>query len=166
MKRYLTVVLSVFVILSALGLAACQVSTAAPSGKAPDFTLNDVNGQPFKLSDTAGKIVFLDFFATWCPPCRMEVPHLQELYSKYKDKGFVVVGISLDQGGANDVKPFIKQYGITYPVVMGDQRTTELYGGIRGIPTLFVVDRSGNITQKFVGYREKKELEAEIQKLL
>lgn len=169
MKRSLTIALLVIMSALALSLAACQPGTAASvsANKAPDFTLPDLDGKPYTLSaNTSGKVVLLDFFATWCPPCRMEVPHLQELYEKYGDEGFVVVGISLDQGGAADVKPFAAQYGVTYPTLIGDQRTASLYGGIRGIPTLFLIDKEGNIFQRYVGYRAKEELEAEIQKLL
>ena len=169
MKKFFTILLSAAVISAAMALAACQQSTAAVSssmGKAPDFTLPDLDGKPFSLSSTAGKVVLIDFWATWCPPCRMGVPELQELYDRYKAKGLVIVGVSLDQGGAADVKPFVKQNGVTYPVVVGDQRVANLYGGIRGIPTMFVVDRQGNIVKKYVGYQSKAVLEAAVKELL
>jgi cytochrome c biogenesis protein CcmG/thiol:disulfide interchange protein DsbE len=170
MKKYFIAVLLLTVISLSLGLAACQVgaaaSVAAVSSKAPDFSLPELGGASFRLSDTKGKVVILDFFATWCPPCRMEVPHFQALYDQYKDKGLVVVGVALDQGGVADVKPFVKQNKVTYPVVIGDQNVAAMYGGIRGIPTTFIIDRQGNIVEKLVGYRDKSEFEKAIQKLL
>lgn len=170
MKKYFISVLSLAVISLSLGLAACQVSTAAQpaagASKAPDFSLPDLGGAPFRLSDTKGKVVILDFFATWCPPCRMEVPHFQALYDQYKDKGLVIVGVALDRGGVADVEPFVRQYKVTYPVVIGDQNVAVMYGGIRGIPTTFIIDRQGNIVEKIVGYRDKAEFEKAIQKLL
>ena len=169
MKKFFTILLSAAVISAAMALAACQQSTAAVSssmGKAPDFTLPDLDGKPFSLSSTAGKVVLIDFWATWCPPCRMGVPELQELYDRYKAKGLVIVGVSLDQGGAADVRPFVKANDVTYPVVIGDQRVANLYGGIRGIPTMFVVDRAGNVVKKLVGYQQKSVLEAAVKELL
>lgn len=168
-KNFLVTASFVFLCLTVLGLGACQQSTAAVSpsiGKAPDFTLPDLDGKPFSLSSTAGKVVLLDFWATWCPPCRMGVPELQELYDRYKAKGLVIVGVSLDQGGAADVRPFVKANGVTYPIVIGDQRVANLYGGIRGIPTMFVVDRGGNVVKKLVGYQQKSVLEAVVKELL
>ncbi len=133
---------------------------------APNFELPDVNGKKVRLSDFKGKVIILDFWATWCPPCRAEIPGFIELYNKYKDKGVVVIGISLDEGGLRDVLPFIREFGVNYPILIGNYKVTQDYGGIRGIPTTFVIDKKGNIRAKYVGYRPKEVFERDIIMLL
>jgi cytochrome c biogenesis protein CcmG/thiol:disulfide interchange protein DsbE len=138
-----------------------------PGGKsAPSFTLQDLNGKPVSLSDFKGKVIILDFWATWCPPCVMEIPHFIELYEQYKDQGFAMVGISLDHQGISVVKSFVRKYQVNYTILMTDGRVDKAYGGIPGIPTTFVIDAAGNIRQKYVGYRDKAVFEAEIKALL
>ena len=160
--------ISVFLIV--FGLMGCgqgtNVGDAGSSDMAPDFTLNDLDGRSFSFSKTRGKVVILDFWATWCPPCREEIPHFVSLYRAYRGKGLEIVGVALDQGGANAVKPFAEANGINYPVVIGNQKVTVDYGGIRGIPTTFIIDRKGNIVEKFIGYRDKAVFEKAIKKLL
>lgn len=137
-----------------------------PGKKAPEFTLLDLDGKPFHSSNLKGKVVILDFWATWCPSCRAEIPHFKSLYQQYHGQGLEIVGIALDRGGAKVVKPFVEDNGIDYPILIGNQKVTEDYGGIRGIPTTFVIDRQGRIIEKFVGYRDKETFESAIQKLL
>ena len=159
----------VAVLLGAAGLVSCQANmeSAASGPQAPDFTLNDINGKSYNLSaETKGKVVILDFWATWCPPCRMEIPHFQELHEEYAGKGLVVLGVSLDQGGLSAVRPFVEQNGVTYPVLIGDRNVANAYGGIRGIPTTFILDRNGRIVEKYVGYRSKDVFEGVVKKLL
>lgn len=139
----------------------------AEGEKAPDFSLPDTEGNEFHLSDTAGKIVILDFWATWCPPCQETVPHLNELQKKYGAQGLQVVGVALDRKGLRVVKPFAKKYDISYKLLVGDySKVIEDYGGIDGIPTLFLIDRQGRIVTKFEGYVEEQELEDAVKKLL
>ena len=138
-----------------------------PSAKsAPSFTLQDLNGKMVSLSDFKGKVVVLDFWATWCPPCVMEIPHFIELYEQYKDQGFAMVGISLDHQGISVVKSFVRKYRVNYPILMNDGRADKAYGGITSIPTTFVIDSAGNIRQKYVGYRDKAVFETDIKTLL
>ena len=134
--------------------------------KAPDFELKDANGKTVRLSDFKNKIIILDFWATWCPPCRAEIPGFVELYNKYKDKGVEIIGVSLDQGGWDDVIPFMKEFGVNYTIVLGNMDVAQKYGGIRGIPTTFVIDRQGRIRAKYVGYRPKEVFERDINLLL
>ncbi len=171
-RRFFIVIFTLFITIS---LLSCQEATqAVPSNvklvkevqKAPDFKLNDLNGNEFSLSSTKGKVVILDFFETGCPPCKAEVPDFQDLYEAYKDKGLEIVGISLDQGGAGEVKVFAEQYGVTYSMVMGNSEVVNKYGGIRFIPTTFVLDREGNIVVKAIGYRPKAFFEETIKALL
>lgn len=134
---------------------------------APDFALPDLEGKIFRLAETKGKVVILDFWATWCPPCQESVPHLVELQEKYGDQGLQIVGISLDHRGRRVVEPFAKRFKVNYKILVGDYRqVVEDYGGIFGIPTLFVIDREGKVVAHFIGYVEREELEAEIRKYL
>ncbi len=133
---------------------------------APSFTLRDLNGKTVSLSDFKGKVVVLDFWATWCPPCVMEIPHFIELYEQYKDQGFAMVGISLDHQGVSVVKSFVRKYRVNYPILMADGRVDRAYGGITYIPTTFVIDAAGNIRQKYVSYQDKAVFEADIKALL
>jgi peroxiredoxin len=139
----------------------------SPGGKAaPSFTLQDLNGKPVSLSDFKGKVIVLDFWATWCPPCVMEIPHFIELYEQYKDQGFAMVGISLDSQGVSVVKSFVRKYQVNYPILMTDGQVDKAYGGITYIPTTFVIDSAGNIRQKYIGYQEKAVFETDIKALL
>ena len=124
-----------------------------------------------KLSDYRGKVVVIDFWATWCPPCRRGIPDLIKLKKKYGDKNFEIIGISLDKisrGGktAKDVVPFIKEYGINYPIVWGTLETTKLFGGVRAIPTTFFIDKNGKIRDKIEGLASITTLENKIENLL
>jgi len=142
-------------------------TTSTTGGKtAPAFTLQDLNGKNVTLADFRGKVVILDFWATWCPPCIKEIPDFIELYEQYKDKGFAMLGISLDQEGISVVKSFAQKVKINYPIMMTDGRVDKAYGGITNIPTTFVIDPAGNIQKKYVGYIEKAVFEADIKALL
>ncbi len=133
---------------------------------APAWELQNVEGKAVKSSDFAGKVVILDFWATWCGPCRMEIPGFIELQRKYADKGLVVIGVSLDRDGTAALKPFMAKTGINYPIVLGDETIVSAFGGVEAIPTTFIIDRKGQIVRKHVGYAEKAEFEAAIKPLL
>lgn len=149
-------------ILSAFMGNQCAVSQTQKV--APDFSLSTIDGETLKLSDYKGKVIILDFWATWCPPCRKEIPDLIKLYDKYKDKGLIIIGISSED--TNTLKEFSEDNGINYPIALGNQKVAEAYGGIQYIPTTFVIDREGNIIKKHVGFTEYEVFEAEIKELL
>lgn len=142
------------------------VAASAERQKAPQFELRGVDGKTYKLSDFAGKVIILDFWDTWCPPCRMEIPDFVDLQKQYGPKGLQIVGIAFGREGLDAVKKFIKQYGINYPILLASPKVVEDYGGIQGIPTTFVIDQQGNIYKKYVGYRPRQVWEEDVTTLL
>jgi len=150
-----------------------EIKMVADGPVAADFTLKDLEGKDAKFSDFKGKVIILDFWATWCPPCVKEIPHFNELYKEYIEKGLVVLGVSLDDGGAQTVIDFMaNRIPISYPVVMGDRETGGVYQNYLpqdergGIPFTFVIDREGVIRHHFVGYRDKEVFVEAIKPLL
>lgn len=133
---------------------------------APAWKLKDLNGNEVSSSDFKGKVVMIDFWATWCPPCRMMIPGMVELQEKYKDQGLVIVGVSLDEQGPSVVKSFNKEFQVNYTSLMGTEEVVRAFGGVQGIPTSFLIDREGRIVSRHVGYVSKEKLEAEIKPLL
>lgn len=160
------VFLSLVVFLAPLLFMAFSLSLPSNVGdKAPEFKLKDLNGKEVKLSDYKGKIVLIDFWATWCGPCRKGIPDLIQLQNEYKSE-IVVLGITLDNktNTANDVDPFVKNMKINYPVLWTDDETIKNYGNINSIPTSFVVDKKGVIVSKHVGLVAKSEYVKDIKK--
>lgn len=134
---------------------------------AADFTLKDANGNAIKLSDYRGKVVLLNFWATWCGPCQLEIPWFIEFQQLYKSKGLQVLGVSMDDDGWAAVKPYIAQHKINYPIVLGNDSVSQLYGGIDSLPTTFIIDQEGRIAYPpHVGLVGKNEYLSEIQGLL
>ncbi len=147
--------------------AAPGIANKSSANKAaPEWQLKDLDGKAVKLSDFKGKVVILNFWATWCPPCRKEIPTFVSLQKQYGEKGLVIVGVSLDEKGPAAVKPFVAKMGINYPVVMGDPKTAADYGGIEVVPTTFVIDRNGKVAAELQGDAERATFEAEIKPLL
>jgi len=140
-----------------------QAETSA-ARKAPDFMLTSLNKNKIKLSDYKGKVIILDFWATWCPPCKAEIPHFIDLYDKYNKQGLEIIGIATSDEKYK-VDSFIKNFKINYPVAMADEKIANDYGGIRGLPTTFIIDKDGNIREQFVGYRPKEVFEEAFLKL-
>jgi cytochrome c biogenesis protein CcmG/thiol:disulfide interchange protein DsbE len=132
---------------------------------APDFSLVNAKGGNIKLSDYRGKVVIVDFWATWCPPCRKGIPDLIDIKKQYGD-AVAIIGISVDTDSKGEVVPFIQRMGINYPIVYSTPEVVQAYGGIDGIPTSFVVDKSGKIVDMHVGLVPKEDFTAVIDKLL
>ena len=159
--------LPIVAVLSIAALLAADPSPAAkPRPAAPDWQLRDVNGKPVNLAEFKGRLVVLNFWATWCLPCRQEIPGFVALQRKYQDKGLVIIGVSLDQRGPGVVKPFIGRFGVNYPVVMGNEQIVSDYGGVEAIPTTFIIDRQGKVVTVHQGFTDNATFEAEIRSLL
>ncbi len=133
---------------------------------APDFALPDLNDKEVRLSDFLGKVVILDFWATWCGPCVTEIPHFIELQKAYEEQGFKMVGIAVDREGKEVVAPFVEEHGVDYTVLIGNREVSELYGGVRSIPTTLVINREGTISKRYVGYQGKSVFESDLKELL
>jgi len=184
-EPFRSTMLKITLVLLAVTLASCgrddqeSASTSGATGSdaasaqiggqvgntAPAFTLARIGGGDLSLVDLRGKVVLVDFWATWCPPCRMAMPHLQELSQEYADQ-LVVVGISMDQGGARVVEPFVAKEQLTFEVVLQDNKVVQQFGGIMSIPTTFLIDQDGRIVGKWIGYQTKAVYEGAIKKAL
>ncbi len=142
-----------------------DIAQAAPD--IPQFSLATVpDGNIIDSRQLRGKVVLVNFWATWCPPCRKEIPYLKKLQEEFGEKGLVVLGISIDQGGSRVVKKFIKRSKIDYPVVIADQNVLVQFGGVRGVPTTFLLDRTGRKQRTYTGYTSYKILRRDVEKLL
>lgn len=134
---------------------------------APDFALKDSSGATVHLSDYKGKVVLLDFWATWCEPCQLEIPWFMEFEQQYKNRGFAVLGVSMDDGGWPDVKPFIEKHKINYRILLGNDQVGDQYGSVESLPTTFIIDREGRIAVKHEGIEKGKSgLSDEIEMVL
>ena len=159
--------------LAAALLAGCSSPSAGVSHlkseatrkQAPNFSLKDADGRIVQLSDFRGKVVLLNFWATWCDPCRIEIPWFVEFERQHKGQGFAVVGVSMDEDGWQAVKPFVREAGINYRILLGNDTVSDLYGGIDSLPTSFVIDREGRIAAVHIGLVSKSRYENDLQQL-
>ncbi len=156
------------ILLTALLTIACVSACAdnADSSTAPDFTLLNLQGETVSLADFKGKAVLVNFFATYCPPCRAEIPDFVDLQKKYRAKGFVVIGISVDENGPFVLPPFIQALDINYPVLMATSKVIADYGNIYALPQSFMLDTRHRIVKHFMGMVTREDLEPLIKEAL
>ena len=156
--------------LAITGCSGASVRAAVTAEKdrktAPDFILKDVTGSNVKLSDFRGKVVLLNFWATWCGPCKIEIPWFIDFQQQFKDRDFVILGVSMDDDGWKSVKPYVEQKKINYRVMIGTEELSTLYGGVDALPTTFLIDRNGRVASRHDGLISKSDYESEIQSLL
>lgn len=147
--------------------AESGIATSQQAGStAPDFALKDVNGKIVHLSDFKGKVVVLNFWATWCPPCRREIPDFNEMQQKYGAQGVQFLGIALDDEGLSKVKPYLAANPIGYPILLPDANVVKSYGDMSAIPVTYIIDRQGAIRTSYIGARQKPVLEDMIKAAL
>jgi len=154
MKRILSIVLICMVVLAGFGCSKTQAQMEM-TGEAQDFELIDINGNPVKLSDFKGKIIILNFFATWCPPCRMEMPDFNEIY-KMHQKDVEILAINVGGEPLPKIKQFAATNNLVFPVLMDDGGVSNMYGPIRAIPVSIIIDKEFNIVKRYLGARPKE----------
>ncbi|MFQ6070696.1 MAG: TlpA disulfide reductase family protein [Candidatus Aminicenantales bacterium] len=158
MKKIPWILFTLILILLMLSLFSCSKKELSPV-TAPDFSLQDLEGKTISLSDYRGKVVFLNFWATWCAPCKAEIPGLVEMYEKYREKGMEIIGVSVDRLGAKPLISFAQEYRINYPVIIATQRLVDDYRPGRFIPVTVIIDKEGKIRKKHIGFMSKETIE-------
>ena len=148
------------------GVHARPAAVATKGSTAPDFTLTDLQGRSLRLSDLRGKAVILNFWATWCPPCKQEIPWFVDLQKRYGAQGLQVVGVSMDDGDQKNVATFAAQNSINYPILLGTENVAQQYGGVDYLPTTFYITRDGAVLGRVFGQPEREEIERNVQRLI
>jgi peroxiredoxin len=157
-RFYFLTIFTLVLLLSAPAFAATRM---------PHFALpSAVDGSTIDSSNYHGQTLLINFFATWCPPCKKEIPSFIDVQKEFGPQGLTIIGISTDDGGSQLVANFIKKMKINYPVVMGDSQTPRNFGGILGIPTSFLVNKKGHVVKRYDGYIDHKTLEQDINSII
>lgn len=163
-KRTRLLLITICVVLLAFHFSAAIALSAT---KMPAFTLeNAVTGKQISSKEFKGKSLLITFFATWCPPCMQEVPNLIDLHNQYGNKGFSVVGLSVDTEGKKVVQRLVKREKINYPIMMADNVVTRNFGGVYGIPTSFLVNSNGTVVKRYTGYVPHSVLAKDIEQII
>jgi thiol-disulfide isomerase/thioredoxin len=133
---------------------------------APDFTLKTLDGKDVSLSSLKGKAVMVNFWATWCEPCKIEMPWMVELQEKYRKDGFEIIGVAMDDSDNKEIAAFAKKMNVNYTILKGSEKVADLYGGLDGLPTNFFLDRNGKVIDSFKGLRSESVIVDDIKKAL
>jgi peroxiredoxin len=165
MLLHLVITIALVVAFAQPAVAPADLTSAMSRKTAPDFTLTDAKGTPVKLSAYKGRVVLLDFWATWCTGCKVEIPWYMEFQNKYKKSGLSALGVSMDDDGWKSVKPFLRQHKINYPIVIGNWDMGDRFG-FSSMPATLLIDRGGKIADLHVGIVDKDAFESEIEILL
>src|SRR5271163_1222515 len=145
---------------------AASAPQIAQSTVAPDFSLESLDGKTMRLSDFRGKAVLLNFWATWCGPCKIEMPWFVDLQNQYRSQGLQIVGVAMDDASKEDISKFAKDMGVNYPILIGKESVGDQYGGVPALPESFLISRDGKIVDKIIGLRGKADIEEAIKKAL
>ena len=140
--------------------------TPAKSGLAPDFALQSIDGKTVRLSDLRGKPVVLNFWATWCAPCKIEMPWFVELQKKYESAGVQFLGVAMDDASTKDIAEFAQSMNVNYPILIGKEAVGDAYGGVQFLPETFYIGRDGKIVDKAFGLKGRGEIEDAIKKIV
>ena len=179
-KRSLIFGLALTAMIATAGFSGCgSKSSGAPAPKVlanePAVTFKDLRGQDVPLDSLKGKVVVVNFWATWCEPCRVEIPWMIGFQQKYADKGFTMLGVAMDEDGKASVDPFIQstkfdvggqQVAMNYPVVLGNDEIADKFGGLLGLPVSLVISRDGKIVKRYIGIVNEADLDKQIKDLL
>jgi thiol-disulfide isomerase/thioredoxin len=171
---------ALYLSLVAVGLVACDQHSASPAqpkeavvaagkigSRLPDFSLKDLQGQEVSSDDLRGKVVLIDFWATWCQPCKKEMPGYQQLMDRYGQRGFVVIGFKFDtMADTEDPRAFARRIGVRYPLAVATDDVKQRFGGVEGLPTSMLYDRRGILRQKIIGFEYTDVIESELKPLL
>lgn len=144
--------------------APAETDSTIPE-RLPSFSVTDLSGQEISPATFKGKVALIDFWATWCPPCRKEIPHFNKLYAEYRERGLIVIGLALDDKAA-EVRKFMRQMPIAYPVALASSELQQQFGGIEVYPTAFLFDREGRVIKKYLGYIYPDEFDQDVKALL
>ena len=174
MKRDPVILIVVAIVISLMLVFGIQKTRhASPQGAgawqgraAPDFSLASLDGNTLKVSDFHGKAVLLNFWATWCEPCIVEMPWFVELQKKYGPQGLQILGVAMDDAGPKEIADFAKKMGVNYPIMIGKEAVGDQYGGLPYLPSTFYIDRDGKVVDRVYGLISRSEIEADIQKAL
>src|SRR5277367_5661998 len=157
------------------GSQAAALGTEKPLPNAPDVTFKDLQGKDVSIASLKGKVVVVNFWATWCEPCQVEIPWMIGFQKKYADKGFTILGVAMDEEGKSVVEPYVQktqfdvdghQATMNYPIVLGNDELAEKFGGLIGFPTTIVISRDGKVQKRYIGLADQADLEKEIEGLL
>ena len=152
-------------LLLAATLALPALASAQEGRPAPPFTVRDVDGRTVRLQDLRGRPVVLDFWATWCAPCRTSMPDLDEIQQRYSSEGLVILGLSLDEDGVQPVRRFAQSLGVKFRLALANDRVLSEYGPIRSVPTTVFINRQGVVVRRVVGYLDRETMEAFVREL-
>jgi thiol-disulfide isomerase/thioredoxin len=174
-KRDPVIILIVAMVVSMMLVFAFNVVRRAPrkataiqlqNGEAPDFTLQSLDGKTIRLSDFRGKAVVLNFWATWCEPCKIEMPWFVELQKQYGPSGLQFLGVAMDDASPKDISGFANDMGVNYPILLGKEAVGDAYGGVQFLPETFYINRDGKLVDRAFGLRGRGEIEDNVKKIL
>jgi cytochrome c biogenesis protein CcmG/thiol:disulfide interchange protein DsbE len=168
LNRFYAILLAIIISIFAMGVSVLARDAISATDKplVPNLELNTINGEQWSLHANRGSVIVLNFWATWCQPCKIEMPWLIEFQKNYRDQGFEIVGVAMEDTEKPEIEKFLKEMGVNYVVLLGKESVGEQYGGVLGLPTTFYIGRDGTIVEQHAGLISKGDIENHIKKAL